>query len=83
MFDHDFQGAFTLMYSFMLVEVTGQNLGEVVHAIYYGNCECIREFHTKLYDRPAKGEPVIESVRIVAAAPPARAPEKARVPTES
>jgi hypothetical protein len=79
-FDHNFQGAFTLVYSFMVVEVTGQNLGEVVHAISYGNCGCIREYHKKLYEPPAPNMSVIESVTILAAA---YATDKVPLPTES
>lgn len=68
-FDHDFEGVFTLIYSFMAVEVTGKHLAPVVHAISFGNCGCIREYHKKLYGSPApKNEPVIESITIVAAA---------------
>jgi hypothetical protein len=67
-FDHTFERAFTLVYSFMLVEVTGNNLGAVVHAINYRNCERINEFHAKLYDhRPAPNEPIIEGIKITAA----------------
>ncbi len=65
--DHDFDKVFTLLYSFMLVEVTGNHLAEVVHAISYRNCERITEFHTKHHDRPAATDPIIESVRITAA----------------
>lgn len=65
--DHTFDKAFTLVYSFMLVEVTGNNLGAIVHAINYGNCERIFEYHSKIYDKPSPNEPVIESVTITAA----------------
>jgi len=65
-FDHHLQSAFTLIYTFMVVEVTGWNLEPIVHAISYGNCERIREFNAKLYDAPAKGEPLIEKIHIVA-----------------
>jgi hypothetical protein len=65
--DHDFDKSFTLVYSFMLVEVTGNHLGAIVHAINYGNCERINEYHAKLYDRPGADYPIIESVRIIAA----------------
>jgi hypothetical protein len=51
----------------MLVEITGNHLGAIVHAINYGNCERIDEYHAKLYDRPAADAPIIESVRITAA----------------
>jgi len=65
--DHNFDKAFTLVYSFMLVEVTGNHLGAIVHAISFGNCERINEYHAKLYDRPAANDPIIESVTITAA----------------
>jgi len=65
--DHDFDKAFTLVYSFMLVEVTGNHLGAIVHAISFGNCERIREFHAKLHDRPEPTEPIIESITITSA----------------
>jgi hypothetical protein len=66
-FDHHLQSAFTLIYTFMIVEVTGRNLGPVVHAINFGNCERIREYHPRLYDPPAQGEPFIEKIHITAA----------------
>jgi hypothetical protein len=67
-FDHSFERAFTLVYSFMLVEVTGNHLGAVVHAINYGNCERINEYHVSLYDnRPATSEPIIEAIKVTAA----------------
>lgn len=66
-FDHHLQSAFTLIYTFMIVEVTGRNLGPIVHAINFGNCERIREFHPKLYAPPVQGEPLIEKIQITAA----------------
>ena len=65
--DHNFDKAFTLVYSFMLVEVTGNHLGAIVHAISYGNCERIHEFHRKLYEPPAPNAPIIESITITSA----------------
>lgn len=65
--DHDFDKAFTLVYSFMMVEVTGNHLGAVVHAISFGNCERIHEFHSKLYDRPEPNQPIIESITLTSA----------------
>jgi hypothetical protein len=64
--DPTFDKAFTLVYSFMLAEITGHDLGAIVHAINYGNCERITEYHPKLYERPAANEPIIESVKITA-----------------
>ena len=66
-FDHHLESAFTLIYTFMIVEVTGSNLGPVVNAISLGNCERIHEYHPKLYDQPAQGEPLIEKIQITAA----------------
>jgi hypothetical protein len=66
-FDHHLQSAFTLIYTFMIVEVTGSNLGPVVDAISLGNCERIREYHPKTYDAPAQGEPLIEKIQITVA----------------
>jgi hypothetical protein len=64
-FDHHLQSAFTLFYSFgMVVEVTGENLGPIVHAIHFGTCERIREFHTTLHDCPAAGEPLVKAITI-------------------
>lgn len=65
--DHDFDKAFTLIYSFMMVEVTGNRLGAIVHAISSGSCERIHEYHSTLYDAPATNEPVIESITITSA----------------
>jgi hypothetical protein len=65
--EHDFDSLFTLIYSFMTVEVTGQHLGEIVHAVSFGNCERIHEWHRKFYDPPAPGEPVIEKIVITTA----------------
>lgn len=65
--DHDFDKGFTLVYSFMLVEVTGTHLGAIVRAINHGNCERITEYHRKLYDPPASDAPIVESIKITAA----------------
>jgi hypothetical protein len=58
---HDFDKVFTL------VEVTGNHLGAIVHAISFGNCERIHEYHRKLYDPPEPNEPIIESITITSA----------------
>jgi hypothetical protein len=65
--DEAFKSGFTLIYSFMTVEVTGQNLAPIVHAISYGQCERIREFHSKLYDRPPKDATLIEAITVTIA----------------
>jgi hypothetical protein len=66
-YDHDFDSALTLVFSFMTVKLAGQHLAPVVHAIFLGECGRIREYHPKLYDPPAHGEPVIEKIQIVTA----------------
>jgi len=65
--DHDFEKGFTLVYSFMLVEVTGARLGAIVRALSDGNCGRITEYHRKLHDPPPPGAPVIDSIKITAA----------------
>ena len=64
-FDHDHETYFTLIYNFMVVRVSGQYLGPIVHAINAELCEFIHEYHVKLYDAPAKGTPVIEKIEII------------------
>lgn len=66
-YDDRLQSGFTLIYTFMIVEVFGRHLAPVVHAISYGNCERIREFSAKLYDAPAMDEPFIDTIRVTAA----------------
>jgi len=58
------ESAFILRYPFMIVEVFGTNLGPVTHALAAGTCQRIRQYHAKLYDRPANGEPFIEKIVI-------------------
>ncbi len=58
------QSCFTLFYPFLIVEVYGSNLGPVMHAIGMGKCHRIREYSPKLYERPPKGEPLIERIEI-------------------
>jgi hypothetical protein len=82
-FDHHFNKAFTLVYSFMLVEVTGTHLSAVVHAINYGNCERITEYHPKLHDPPAPDAPVIQSVKITAAIGATERRETSPLPEQS
>jgi len=64
-FDHDHETYFTLIYNFMVVQVSGQHLAPIVHAINAEVCASIHEYHAKLYDPPAKGTPVIEKIKII------------------
>lgn len=64
-FGHDLESIFTLIYTFMTVEVTGKALAPIVHAIDAGDCKRIYEFHPRLYDPPSPGEPLIETIRIL------------------
>lgn len=66
-FDHHHQSAFTLIYTFMIVEVTGWNLAPIVHAVNFGNCERITEFDARQHDHPAKDQPLVEKIVITAA----------------
>jgi hypothetical protein len=64
-FGHDLESIFTLIYTFMTVEVTGEHLAPIVHAIDSEDCKRIYEFHSKLYDPPERGAPIIEGIRIL------------------
>lgn len=66
MFSADFDDAFTLLYSFMAVEIKGKHLKEVRQAVQNGRCEFIQEYNEGEFLPPARGVPVIESIRFVA-----------------
>jgi hypothetical protein len=67
-FDHDHQSAFTLVYSFMLVKVTGSNLGPIVHALNLGRCAAIHQFYANRFSGPPDPDkPLIESITTVSA----------------
>lgn len=66
-FDHDYGRMFTLFYPFMTINVTGQRLAEVVHAINFRRCAIIREWHRDLYDPPERGISVIEKIELITA----------------
>lgn len=65
-FSADFDDAFTLLYSFMAVEIKGKNLKEVRQAVQNGRCEFIQEYNGDEFLPPARNEPVIESIHFVA-----------------
>jgi hypothetical protein len=65
-FSSDDDDAFTLLYSFMAVEVRGRNLREVRQAIQQSRCEFIQEYHENEFPLPGKDDPVIESIRFIA-----------------
>ena len=64
-FGHDLESIFTLIYTFMTVEVTGEHLAPIVHAIDSEDCKRIHEFHPGLYDPPERGATIIERIRIL------------------
>jgi hypothetical protein len=63
-FDSSQQIGFVMYFTSMTVEVLGKNLWPVVHAISSGRCEAIHEYHSKIYDAPPKGAPIIESIKL-------------------
>ena len=65
-FSADYDDAFTLLYSFMVVEVKGRNLKEVRRAIQTGRCEFIQKYNENEFLKPSKDAPVIESVCFIA-----------------
>jgi hypothetical protein len=64
-FSADYDEAFSLIYSFMAVEVKGKNLNQVRRAIQNGKCEFIQEYHENEFDKPAKNDPVIEAINFI------------------
>jgi hypothetical protein len=64
-FNADDDDAFTLLYSYMAVEVKGRNLKEVRRAIQLGRCEFIQEYHENEFTKPGKSDPVIESIHFI------------------
>lgn len=62
----DVDEAFTLIYSFLAVEIKGRNLKEVRRAIQSGRCEFIQEYHENEFLPIAQGQPVIESIKFIA-----------------
>lgn len=64
-FSADFDDAFTLIYSFMAVEIKGRNLKEIRRAVQHGRCEFIQEYHQDDFLAPGENEPVIESIRFI------------------
>ena len=65
-FSADFDDSFTLLYSFMAVEIKGKRLKPVRQAVQSGRCEFIQEYDENAFLPPAKDEPVIESIRFIA-----------------
>jgi hypothetical protein len=61
----DFDNGFTLLYSFMAVEVRGANLKDVRCAIQHGQCEFIQEFHENEFAHPQQEEPMITSINFI------------------
>lgn len=64
-FSADYDEAFTLIYSFLAVEVKGRNLKEVRRAIQSGRCEFIQEYHENEFLPVGQGQPVIEAIRFI------------------
>lgn len=57
--------AFRLIFSFMSVKVTGENLKEVIDAIILRKCAQIQEFNSEEFEPPAPGTPVIRKIEFV------------------
>jgi hypothetical protein len=67
-FDHDHESAFTLVYSFMLVKVTGSNLGPIVHALNFGRCAAIHQYYPNRFSSPPDPDkPLVETILTVSA----------------
>jgi hypothetical protein len=64
-YDGPFGKTFTLYYDHMVVMVRGKNLQTVVLALENGTADFIQEYHPDLWEKPADGEPIIESIEVV------------------
>ena len=56
--------SFFIVFSFMMVKVTGRNLHDVVQAVRMRKCEFICEFSATEHESPAPDAPCIESVEV-------------------
>jgi hypothetical protein len=64
-FSTDYDEAFTLIYSFLAIEIRGKNLTAVRRAIQNGRCEFIQEYHENEFEQPGRNAPVIESIKFI------------------
>lgn len=61
----DGEDGFTLLYSFLAVEIRGTNLKDVRRAIQNGQCEFLQEFYDDVFARPSRTEPIITSAHFI------------------
>jgi hypothetical protein len=64
-YDGGFGTNFVLCFEFMLVIVRGKNLQGMISALENDTADFIQEYHPDLWDKPADGEPIIESIEVV------------------
>jgi hypothetical protein len=57
-----------LVFSFLMVKVTGRNLHDVVQALRLRKCEYLCEFDPTLHQEPASEVPYIASIEVVKSA---------------
>lgn len=55
-----------LIYSFMLVKITGENLEELLEHLSQGDCVFIQQYDAREWpQKPEKGKPVITGIEVV------------------
>lgn len=64
-FDQHHGQFLTLFFPAMRVHVTGHRLAPVIHAVVSFKCAIIREWHRDFYDPPTRGQPIVESIKIL------------------
>lgn len=65
-YDGDFGTNVVLVFTFMMVTVTGRNLQDVVMALESGTADFIQEFHPSLWPKPKdESAPFIESIEVM------------------
>lgn len=56
---------FVLLYSFLMVKVTGEHLGELIEHIAQGTAVFLQQFDAQQWEQPKEGTPIIKSIEVV------------------
>jgi hypothetical protein len=73
--DGNFGTNFVLYFTTATVLVRGRNLLPIIAALENGNADFIQEFHPAVWEKPADGTPIIESLEIESTDPSIAAQE--------
>ncbi|HLG63107.1 MAG TPA: hypothetical protein VKY19_14300 [Ktedonosporobacter sp.] len=65
MYNGDEGTQIVLVFSFLMVKITGRNMLSLVHSIEDGTCIFIQEFHAKNFPSPSPKDAVIDEIEVV------------------